>query len=114
MDIVIDERPGATVVALKGRLDFEAAAAAQAQLTALLSRPEGIHAIVIDASELIYMSSAGLRVFLTFAKEAKAASTPLAGSRHRMLASGCSPPTTTRRRPNAQSTSMASIASAAT
>ena len=78
MDIVIDERPGATVVALKGRLDFEASAAAQAQLTGLLSRPEGVHAIVIDGSELAYVSSAGLRVFLTLAKDAKAASVPLA------------------------------------
>ena len=77
MDIVIDERPGATVVALKGRLDFEASAAAQAQLTGLLSRPEGVHAIVIDGSELVYVSSAGLRVFLTLAKDAKAASVPL-------------------------------------
>ncbi len=72
MDIVIDERPGATVVALKGRLDFEAAATAQSQLQALLVRPEGVHALVIDGSELSYVSSAGLRVFLTLAKDAKA------------------------------------------
>ncbi len=77
MDFVIDERPGATVVALKGRLDFEAAATAQAQLQALLARPEGVHALVIDGSELAYVSSAGLRVFLTLAKDAKAASVPL-------------------------------------
>ena len=77
MDIILDERPGATVVALKGRLDFEAAAGAQATLSGLLERPEGVDAIVIDGSELSYVSSAGLRVFLTLAKEAKAASTPL-------------------------------------
>ena len=77
MDIVIDERPGATVVALKGRLDFEATEATQASLSALLTRPEGVHAIVIDGSELSYVSSAGLRVFLTLAKDAKAHATPL-------------------------------------
>ena len=53
MDIVIDERPGATVVALKGRLDFEAAAAAQTQLQALLARPEGVHALVIDGGQTV-------------------------------------------------------------
>ena len=77
MDIVIDERPGATVVALKGRLDFEAAEATSAKLKGMLTRPEGVHAIVIDGSERSYVSSAWLRVFLTLAKEAKAASTPL-------------------------------------
>ena len=78
MDITLDERPGATVVALKGRLDFQAAETTQARLSALLARPEGIQAIVIDGSELSYVSSAGLRVFLTLAKDAKAASVPLA------------------------------------
>jgi anti-sigma B factor antagonist len=77
MDITIDERPNATVVALKGRLDFEASESAGATLNGLLKRPEGVHALVIDGSELSYVSSAGLRVFLTLAKEAKAASTPL-------------------------------------
>ena len=77
MDIILDERPGATVVALKGRLDFDAAETATATLSAVLARPEGVHAIIIDGSELTYVSSAGLRVFLTLAKDAKAASVPL-------------------------------------
>jgi anti-anti-sigma factor len=77
MEITLDERPGATVVALDGRLDFEAAESTGRELTALLTRPEGVQALVLDASGLSYVSSAGLRVFLTLAKEAKAASVPL-------------------------------------
>ena len=77
MEVTFDERPGATVVVLNGRLDFEAAESTGQQLNALLSRPEGVHAIVIDGSGLTYVSSAGLRVFLTLAKDAKAAAVPL-------------------------------------
>lgn len=77
MEITIDERPGATVVALDGRLDFDASESTGQALGALLKRPEGVSAIVIDGSKLTYVSSAGLRVFLTLAKDAKAASVPL-------------------------------------
>ena len=77
MDITLEELPGATVVSLKGRLDFEAADVVGARLAELLGRPEGVTAIVIDGSELTYLSSAGLRVFLTLAKDARAASVPL-------------------------------------
>ncbi len=77
MEISIDERPGVTVVKLDGRLDFEAAEHAGQQLGELLTRPDGVRAIVIDGSGLTYLSSAGLRVFLTLAKDARAAAVPL-------------------------------------
>lgn len=79
MEIRTESRPGATVAALDGRLDFEAADAAQARLRELVSASAGAGTgLVLDGSALAYVSSAGLRVFLTIAKEAKAANVRVA------------------------------------
>ena len=78
MEITAEERGGATVVALRGRLDFDTAEAAGARLDEVLARPEGVKGVVLDASELSYVSSAGLRVFMTAARTASGAGVPIA------------------------------------
>lgn len=65
-----------SVVIPSGRLDFGAAASFQSELEkALAARPAGI---IIDCGGLEYVSSAGLRVFLLVAREAKRAAVALA------------------------------------
>ena len=78
MEISAEEHGSATVVSLRGRLDFDAAEAAEDQLEEVLGRPQGVQGLVLDATDLSYVSSAGLRVFLTVAKEAKEAGIPVA------------------------------------
>ncbi len=79
MEIRTEARAGVTVATLDGRLDFEAADAAQARLRELVAAAaSGGTGLVLDGGSLAYVSSAGLRVFLTIAKEAKAAGVPVA------------------------------------
>lgn len=74
MDTQIDKQANATVVRPKGRLDFGAAADFQAKVDqALAGDGKPPTAVVIDASALEYVSSAGLRVFLVAARSAKGA-----------------------------------------
>ncbi len=77
MDINVDNRANVTIASLDGRLDFEAADTAQVKLRELLGSASG-KALVLDGASLSYVSSAGLRVFLTIAKEAKAAGVAVA------------------------------------
>lgn len=74
METQIDRQERVTVVRPRGRLDFSAAADFQAKVDQALagdgSRPE---AVIVDASGLDYVSSAGLRVFLVGARNAKGA-----------------------------------------
>jgi anti-anti-sigma factor len=58
-----------TVAAFEGRLDTATAATAEAKLLALLAQG----AVVADLAEVRYVSSAGLRVLLKAAKQAKTA-----------------------------------------
>lgn len=69
------------VYAPRGRIDGSNAAAAEGELLALLERAGP--SVVIDLSELDYVSSAGLRVLLIAAKAAKASGgqAVLAGAR---------------------------------
>lgn len=78
MEITAQERGRATVLALRGRLDFDAADGAGDRLDEVLARPEGVQGLVLDATDLTYVSSAGLRVFLTLAKDASEAGIPMA------------------------------------
>jgi anti-anti-sigma factor len=65
---ICEARTGAVVVlAIGGKLDGFSAPALEAQITRLLS--ESVRRIVFDCSGLEYVSSAGLRVFLTTAKQ---------------------------------------------
>lgn len=74
MDVTIDHQGETTVVRPTGRLDFAASAGFQENLVAALagagSAPKRV---VIDASALEYVSSAGLRAFLVGARGAKSA-----------------------------------------
>ena len=69
MDITETTAQGVTVAALKGRLDTATAPAAESRLLGLL---EGGGKVVADLAEVHYVSSAGLRVLLKAAKQAKA------------------------------------------
>jgi anti-anti-sigma factor len=63
-----------TVAAIDGRLDTVTAGAAEQKLLALL----GAGGVIADLSGVTYISSAGLRVLLRAAKQAKAASVSFA------------------------------------
>jgi anti-anti-sigma factor len=69
MDITESTSGSVKVAALKGRLDTATAPAVEAKLLALL---EGGGKLVADMAEVHYVSSAGLRVLLKAAKQAKA------------------------------------------
>jgi anti-anti-sigma factor len=68
------EMGGTAVLALDGRLDSVTAPAVEARLVALLARGP----VVADLAAVRYVSSAGLRVLLKAAKDAKAAGTRFA------------------------------------
>ena len=55
-------------IAIEGRIDASNAAAAEEQIFAIKKEQEGKHT-VIDADNLEYISSAGLRVILKIRKE---------------------------------------------
>lgn len=54
------------IVSLRGRLDASVSPAVEKQLQALMDRGE--HRLVLDLSDLTYISSLGLRVFIAVAK----------------------------------------------
>ena len=70
MDITESAVGDVKVATLKGRLDTATAAAAETRILAML---EGGGKVVADLAEVHYVSSAGLRVLLKAAKQAKAA-----------------------------------------
>jgi anti-anti-sigma factor len=69
-EIIIDQQRDGTVlvIALKGQLDTAAVAAVGEALTRAL---DAAPAILLDLAELSYINSAGLRVILKTAKQAK-------------------------------------------
>ncbi len=71
MEITATRHATATVLALAGRLDGLASPALEKQIDAL--RAEGVTTLVLDLAGLDYVSSAGLRVFLSAAKKFKTA-----------------------------------------
>ena len=71
MEITATKHASATVLALAGRLDGLASPGLEKQVDALVA--SGERTLVLDLSKLDYVSSAGLRVFLTAAKKFKAA-----------------------------------------
>jgi len=68
MEISEASSGGAHIVSLKGRLDTRTAPDVEARLTALLGT--GAH-VVADLGGVSYISSAGLRVLLKVAKQAR-------------------------------------------
>jgi anti-anti-sigma factor len=71
MEITHIPHAHATVLALSGRLDGLASPALEQHVDAALAA--GAKVLVLDLSSLAYVSSAGLRVFLTAAKKFKSA-----------------------------------------
>ena len=71
MEVFITESEGTMTARLVGRLDTPAAAEITQEIQPLLDHAEGT--IVLDCSEMAYISSSGLRIFLTSRKAASAA-----------------------------------------
>lgn len=71
MDIIETKHDTATVLALAGRLDGLASPSLEQRADAVFTA--GARALVLDLAKLDYVSSAGLRVFLTAAKKFKSA-----------------------------------------
>lgn len=71
MEISETKHATATVLALSGRLDGLASPALEQRVDAVLA--SGAKVLVLDLANLAYVSSAGLRVFLTAAKKFKTA-----------------------------------------
>ena len=70
MEININTQGNETVAALSGRLDTLASQELAAQFETLQEKANGT--VVLDCSKLEYISSSGLRLFLTLRKAAAA------------------------------------------
>ena len=70
MEVNINKLNGETNVALIGRLDTPASLEVSKQLEPLQSDAAGT--IILDCKDLAYISSSGLRIFLTLRKAAAA------------------------------------------
>lgn len=69
MNITTTERDGVTVMAIEGRLD--GVHASEAETAFLKLAGEGRTKFVLDFKEMVYISSAGLRVVLVAAKKVR-------------------------------------------
>lgn len=69
LEIIVNPKRRHTVVSLRGRLDLVAAQDAEIRLMEIADKPSAI--VIIDLSDLEYVSSAGLRVLLLAAKSAQ-------------------------------------------
>lgn len=70
METSIEKQQSCTIISLNGRLD--GSTFNQVETTLLKSIDQGERQLVIDCSQLSYISSAGLRVLLVIAKKLKA------------------------------------------
>ena len=68
MDIDITTKSGEVTAILKGRLDTPAAQEVAPRMNALAEEASGT--VILDCKELTYISSSGLRIFLTLRKAA--------------------------------------------
>ena len=71
MDITTEQQGKVVIASLRGRLDAATSRTVEERLQELCSAPD--QTLLIDMSELAYISSVGLRVLLTAGKQAKAA-----------------------------------------
>ena len=71
MEITVTKQNSTQVLGLSGRLDSLTSGTLERKVTELAAA--GSHKIVFDCAQLDYVSSAGLRVFLSSAKKTKAA-----------------------------------------
>ena len=68
MEIIIEKQNEVVTAYLKGRLDTQAAQEVANQMEGLTEAASGT--IVLDCTEMTYISSSGLRLFLTLRKAA--------------------------------------------
>ena len=68
MEVVIEKQTEVVTVFLKGRLDTLASQEVAQQLEGLAENASGT--IIMDCTEMSYISSSGLRIFLTLRKAA--------------------------------------------
>lgn len=68
MEVVIEKQNDVVTVFLKGRLDTLASQEVAQQLESLAENASGT--IIMDCTEMSYISSSGLRIFLTLRKAA--------------------------------------------
>ena len=68
MDVKIERKNGVATVFLTGRLDTPASQEIAPQINSLSDDAAGV--IILDCTELSYISSSGLRIFLTLRKNA--------------------------------------------
>jgi anti-sigma B factor antagonist len=68
MEVNIEKQNGVVTAYLKGRLDTLAAQEVSEQLDGLTESASGT--IILDCTEMSYISSSGLRIFLTLRKAA--------------------------------------------
>ena len=66
MDISEDRKADAVILALSGKLDATTAKTFEDKILSLIN--SGVQRLVVDLSQLEYVSSSGLRVFLLAAK----------------------------------------------
>ena len=76
MEIKEEKRGNVKIVGLRGRLDANSSPAVEKQLQAIMDRGED--RLVLDLSELTYISSLGLRIFIAVAKNIQKANGKLA------------------------------------
>ena len=71
MEVTVKKLDGVTTVTLDGRLDTPASPEVSAKLEPVLQDASGT--IILDCGRMSYISSSGLRIFLTLRKAAAAA-----------------------------------------
>ena len=71
MDLITERKGGAVIHRIAGRLDTATSAAAERSILGAMA--PGQSRVLLDMREVAYVSSAGLRVVLLAAKQAKAA-----------------------------------------
>ena len=70
MEITLAQKNQFSVLAVSGRLDALTAPAFEAEVRKLLDA--GIHSLIVDLTDLVFVSSAGLRGILALAKGLRA------------------------------------------
>lgn len=78
MDITLSVADGIPVMSLDGRLDVTTSPVLEERIRPLMSTPGS--KLILDCSSLVYVSSAGLRVFITAQRQLVAAGGGLAFS----------------------------------
>ena len=68
MEVTVNKIDGVTTVTLEGRLDTPASAEVSAKLESVTQDASGT--IILDCEKMSYISSSGLRIFLTLRKSA--------------------------------------------